>query len=61
MADFPPSSDAHADAGGDARLGPGDESPERAPRWVRVSGIIAIVVVVLFVVLHVTGNSLGSH
>ena len=45
--------------------GPDRESttstPPSTPRWVKVSGIIAIVLVLLFVILHLTGNSLGGH
>lgn len=29
------------------------------PRWVKVSGIIVIVLVLVFVILHLTGNSFG--
>jgi len=41
-------------------------SPDRrlstaAPRWVKVFGIIAIVVVLLLVVLHVSGHGFGGH
>ncbi len=31
------------------------------PRWVKVFGIIGLILVVLFVILHLTGNSLGGH
>jgi hypothetical protein len=31
------------------------------PRWVKVFGIIAIVLLVVFIILHLTGNRLGSH
>ncbi len=31
------------------------------PRWVKVSGVIVIVLVVLIGILHLTGRSLGSH
>lgn len=31
------------------------------PRWVYVSGILAIVLVLLFVILHLTGRGLGGH
>lgn len=31
------------------------------PRWVKVFGIIALVVVLLFVILHFTGGGLGLH
>jgi hypothetical protein len=30
------------------------------PRWVKVFAIVAIVLVVLFVVLHLTGTGLGG-
>ena len=35
-------------------------SPPSTPRWVKVFGIIAIALVLLFVILHLTGNSLGG-
>ena len=31
------------------------------PRWVKVSGLVAIVVVLLIVVLHLLGGGLGGH
>jgi hypothetical protein len=31
------------------------------PRWVKVFGIIAIVLVLLFVILHLTGNGFRGH
>lgn len=34
-------------------------SAPSAPRWVKVFGIIFIVLVLAFVILHLTGNSLG--
>ena len=37
------------------------ESPTSTPRWVKLFGIVAIVVVLLFVALHLTGNSPGGH
>lgn len=42
------------------------DSPDRrlstgAPRWVKVFGIIAIILVLLFVVLHLSGHGFGSH
>jgi hypothetical protein len=41
-----------------------EDSPDRrvgtgAPRWVKVFGFIAVVVVLLFVVLHLSGH--GMH
>lgn len=35
-------------------------TPPSTPRWVKVFGIIAIVLVLLFGILHLTGNSLGG-
>ena len=32
-----------------------------APRWVRVFGVIALVLVLLFVLLHLNGHGFGSH
>lgn len=31
------------------------------PRWVKVFGILIGVLIVVFVILHLTGNSLGNH
>lgn len=31
------------------------------PRWVSVLGILVIVLVLLFVILHLTGRGLGGH
>ena len=36
-------------------------SPPSTPRWVKMFGIIALVLVLLFVILHLTGHSLGGH
>ena len=37
------------------------ESPPGAPRWVKVFGIIALVLVVLFVARHLTGGGFRGH
>jgi hypothetical protein len=37
-----------------------DESPS-LPRWVVVFGMVAAILVLLFVVLHVAGAGLGRH
>jgi ABC-type transporter Mla subunit MlaD len=34
---------------------------EKTPRWVYVFGIIALVLVLAFVILHLTGHGLGGH
>jgi hypothetical protein len=31
------------------------------PRWVKIIGTITLILLVLFVVLHLTGNGFGSH
>lgn len=36
-------------------------SPPSIPRWVKVFGIIFIVLVLVVVVLHLTGNNFGGH
>ncbi len=37
-------------------------SPPSTPRWVKVFGVIFLVLVLLFVVLNLTGHSpMGSH
>jgi hypothetical protein len=41
--------------------GPDRGSPPSTPRWVKVFGIIVIVLLLLFVILHLTGNSFGGH
>ena len=33
----------------------------RAPRWVYILRIVVIVLLILFVILHLTGGGLGSH
>jgi hypothetical protein len=40
---------------------PDRESPPSTPRWVKIFGIIALVLILLFVILHLTGNSPGGH
>lgn len=52
MPDEPPSPDSHGDTGDDNT---------GTPRWVYVFGIIVIVLVLLFVILHLTGGGLGGH
>jgi ABC-type transporter Mla subunit MlaD len=32
-----------------------------APRWVKVFGIVALALVLLFVFLHLNGSGLGAH
>jgi hypothetical protein len=37
------------------------ESVIGAPRWVKIFGIIALVLVLLFVILHLIGDAHGGH
>ncbi len=52
MADVPLNPDSTGDTGDDTT---------GAPHWVKVFGIIVIVLVLLFVILHLTGGGLGRH
>lgn len=61
MADPPAYTDSNGDAGDDTRMKPDRESPPGTPRWVKVFGIIVIVLVLLFIILHITGGGLGGH
>ena len=36
------------------------ESPPKTPRWVKAFGIALIVLILLIIILHLTGNSLGG-
>lgn len=38
-----------------------DDDIAGTPRWVKVFGIIVIILVVLFAILHLTGHGLGGH
>jgi hypothetical protein len=49
------------DSSGETGVGPGRGSTTRIPRWVKVCGIIVIVLILLFVILHLTGGGLGGH
>jgi hypothetical protein len=61
MSDSPP----YADTGDDTGVGPDRESAAGAPRWVKVFGIIALVLVLLFVILMFIkgpgGHGPGRH
>ncbi|XVV06648.1 hypothetical protein ACQPW3_15170 [Actinosynnema sp. CA-248983] len=37
------------------------DEPTRAPLWVKISGIVVIALVLVLVVMHLSGNSLGGH
>jgi len=57
MADLTP----YPDSEGGASVGPDRGSTAGAPRWVKVFGNIAFVLVQLVVVLHLVGGGLGGH
>lgn len=57
MSEQPP----YQDPNGDTGVKPDGESGAGAPRWVKVFGIIALVLVLLFVILHLIGGGLGGH
>ena len=41
-------------------VGPDRESTT-GPRWVKVFGIITIILTLVLIILHLTGNNLGGH
>ena len=58
----PPSSDSDGDTSDDAGVGPDRKATSGPPRWVKVFGIIAVVVLVLFVILLLAGgHNPGRH
>ncbi len=60
MPSDPDSSDGTSDADDDTGMEPGGESTS-TPRWVRVFGIIAIVLMLVFVVVHLLGGGFRGH
>lgn len=44
---------------GDTGMGPDRESPAGTPRWVKVFGLVAFVLVLVVAILHLTGHGLG--
>jgi len=55
-----PIEDLYANASDDTGSQPDRESPPSTPRWVKVFGITAIVLLLLFAGLHLTGKA-PSH
>ena len=47
----------YPDAGVDTGPEPDHDSPPGTPRWVKAFGIVAIVLLLLFAGLHLTGNA----
>lgn len=59
MADPAPSPESNLGTGDDVDASPGRGSPPGAPRWVKVSGIIALVLALLVAVVLLLGG--GGH
>ncbi len=57
MADRSPYPDTSDDTG----VGPDRGSPPSTPRWVKVFGIIALVVVLLVAIMLISGHGPGRH
>jgi hypothetical protein len=53
--------DVSGDTGNNTNLRPDHGSPPSTPPWVKVFGVIALVLVLLFVILHLTGRGFGDH
>jgi hypothetical protein len=47
------------DSNSDTGMGPTEDRPPSTPRWVKVSGVIAIVLVLLVVIMMFIGG--GNH
>lgn len=60
MTEPPRYSDSNLDAGGEASVRPPRDATTGMPRWVKVSGIVVIVVVLLFLVMQLLGVG-GEH
>ena len=61
MSDLPPHTDKGGDDSDDSGAGPGRGSTAGTPRWVKVFGIIAVALALLFVVLLLAGHGPGRH
>ena len=62
MADLPSYPDLGGDTGDDTGVGPDLGSTYSTPRWVKVFGIILIVVLVLlFLIQHLVFEGMGGH
>ena len=40
---------------------PGGAAPPPAPRWVKVAGVVALLLLLAFVVRHVIAGGIGNH
>ena len=60
MDDRPPYPDSNDNNRNDCSVGPDRGSPPGTPRWVKVFGIIVLLLVLLLVILHLTGHGFGA-
>ena len=40
---------------------PASEGAPPTPRWVKAFGVVIVILVLAFIVMHLTGNSLANH
>lgn len=43
------------------QIPPGTAKPTGIPRWVKIFAIAAVVLVLLFLVVHLAGGGMGNH
>ncbi len=60
LAEQPPYRDQAGDSGAGTRVRLDRAAPPSTPRWVKVTMILFIALVVIFVILHLTGNGFSS-
>ena len=46
---------------GNTGLRPDRRSPPSTPRWVKAAAILGIVLILMFVIVHLTGGGFGHH
>lgn len=61
MADLPPYPDDNRDTENDTAVRPVHRSPPSTPRWVKVFGIIFLILILLIVIMHLAGYGFGGH
>ncbi len=61
MADLPPNPSSQPNTSDETRLRPDRQSFPGIPHWVKVSAIVAIVLVLVFVTVHLAGGGFRGH